>query len=488
MMMRNSIKSICACLFLAGCSASVPEARHVVDEMPSIYPDYVGVTIPANVAPLRFMVDEEVEDAVVVMSAGNHEWVERADNGKFLFSTGDWRGLTEMAKGDSIAVRLYEKKSGEWFVYRSFGIHVAPEEIDAYLAYRLIPPGYEQWHQMGLYQRDLTSFAEEAIIDNRQTDFNCMNCHSFRMQSADDMLFHMRTDYGGTYVWTDGKLEKIDGKVSESIRSLVYPYWHPSGDYVAFSTNETKQMFHMKDKNRVEVFDSASDVLVYDVKNHRALTDSLLFSKEAFETFPSFSPDGKTLYFCSAMAQQMPKDYRKVKYSLCSIAFDAGQGCFGNQVDTLFSAEKEGKTGILPRVSPDGRFLAFTQADYGNFLIWHKEADLFLIDLKDGLIKELPEVNSVEAESYHAWSSNGRWLVFASRRDDGLYSRPYIAYIDGNGKGHKPFVVPQHTPDFYLDSMTSYNVPEFIKEPVKLDKKLVVETAKEGQALKVDAP
>lgn len=487
-MMRNVLKYVGACLLLVGCTTSVPEAQHVVDETPSIYPDYVGVTIPSNVAPLRFKVDEGVEEAIAVLSAGNREWVEKAEDGKFLFSEGDWKEVVEAAKGDSVAVQVYEKKSGEWSVYQSFGIHVAPEEIDAYLAYRLIPPGYEQWHQMGLYQRDLTSFNEEAIIDNRQTAFNCMNCHSFRMQSPDDMLFHMRADFGGTYVWTDGKLEKLDGKVSESIQSLVYPYWHPSGDYVAFSTNKTNQMFHMKDKNRIEVFDSASDVLVYDVKNHRVLTDSLLFSKGAFETFPSFSPDGKTLYFSTSMAQQMPKDYKSVKYSLCSISFDAQQGRFGNQVDTLYSAEKTGKTAAFPRVSPDGRFLAFAQADYGNFLIWHKEADLYLIDLKDGQVKELPEVNSVEAESYHAWSSNGRWLVFASRRDDGLYSRPYIAYIDENGKGHKPFVVPQHTPDFYQNSLTSYNVPEFIKEPVTIDKKVIVETAREGQALKVAAP
>ena len=488
MMKRYSILSVLAGVLLAGCGVSVPEAQHHVDKTPAVYPDYVGVTVPPNVAPLRFMVTDGVEDAVAVLLAGACELVEKADEGKFLFSEKDWRRLMEAAKGDSVSVKVFEKKSGEWFAYQPFGIHVAEEAMDAYLAYRLIPPGYEQWHQMGLYQRDLTSFDERVIVNNRQTDYNCINCHSFRSHESDDMLFHMRATHGGTYVWTDGRLEKLDGKVSEGIQSLVYPYWHPSGDYVAFSTNKTNQMFHMKDKNRIEVFDAASEVLVYDVKNHRVLTDSLLFSKDAFETFPSFSPDGKTLYFSSAVAQQMPKDYRKVKYSLCSIPFDAEQGRFGGQVDTLFAAEKEGKSAILPRVSPDGRFLAFTRADYGNFAIWHKEADLYLLDLKDGQVKAIPEVNSAEAESYHAWSSNGRWLVFASRRDDGLYSRPYIAYIDADGRGHKPFAVPQHTPDFYQHSLTSYNVPEFIKEPVAIDRRMIIETAKEGQALKVAAP
>lgn len=486
-MMRNSVILGLVCAFLSGCGTSVPEAQHVVNEVPPVYPDYVGVTVPSNIAPLRFMMEGEVEDAVAVLASGEYEIVEKAEDGKFLLDAKNWSRLMESATGDSIAVKVYAKKSGEWTAYQSFGIHVAKEPIDGYLAYRLIPPGYEQWHQMGLYQRDLASFDEEAIIDNRQTDFNCMNCHSFRSQSPDDMLFHMRSSYGGTYIWTKGKLEKLDGKVSEDIQSLVYPYWHPSGDYVAFSTNKTNQMFHMKDKNRIEVFDASSDVLVYDVKNHRVLTDSLLFSKGAFETFPSFSPDGKRMYFCSSMAQKMPVGYKKVKYSLCSISFDPQTGRFGSQVDTLFSAEKSGQTATFPRVSPEGRFLAFTKADYGNFTIWHKEADLFLLDLMNGEVKELEEVNSDEAESYHAWSSNGRWLVFASRRDDGLYSRPYIAYIDENGKGHKPFVVPQHTPDFYLNSMKSYNVPEFIKAPASVDRRMIVETAREGQALKVSA-
>ena len=483
--MYKSVFLVVVSILLAGCTASVPKVNKVVDEWPGIYPDYVGVTVPSNIAPLRFKVSEQVDDAIALLAYGNDEWVEKADEGSFLFSEKKWRNLLEMASGDSVSVTIYEKKSGEWCAYRPFYIHVSELGIDNYLVYRLIPPGYEQWRQMGLYQRDLTSYKEQAIVDNRQTDFNCVNCHSFRMHHPDDMVFHMRSTYGGTYVWSDGKLEKLDGKVSEDIASLVYPYWHPSGDYVAFSTNKTKQMFHMKDKNRIEVFDAASDVLVYDVKNHRIITDSLLFSKQAFETFPSFSPDGKTLYFSSSEVQKMPDDYKKVKYNICSLSFDASTGQFGNQVDTLFSASSTGKTAVFPRVSSDGNLLAFTMADYGNFTIWHKEADLCLIDLRTGEIQSLDVINSPEAESYHSWSNNGRWLVFVSRRDDGLYSRPYIAFIDQDGTARKPFIVPQADPNFYLNSMKSYNVPEFIAEPVTLERREIVKMAKEGIPVKV---
>ena len=70
--------------------------------------------------------------------------------------------------------------------------------------------------------------------------------------------------------------------------------------------------------------------------------------------------------------------------------------------------------------------------------------------------------NSPSVESYHSWSSNSRWVVFSSRRIDGLYTRPYIAYIDADGRIGKPFVMPQKTGDFYSNFMNSYNIPEFV--------------------------
>lgn len=454
------------CVWLAGCTPSVPVAQQEAGELPGIYPDYVGVTVPVNIAPLRFGLEGAAE-AVAVLTAPGEELVERADEGRFLFPQAGWKKLLEAAAGDSIAVKVYEKKDGVWTAYPSFGIHVSAEAVDEYLAYRLIPPGYEQWHRMGIYQRNLSTFEEETIVDNSRTGFNCMNCHAFRSQSPDEMLLHMRADYGGTYLWKGGQLEKLEGWASEDIPSLVYPYWHPSGDYIAFSTNQTSQMFHMADRNRIEVFDASSDVLVYDVRHRRVLTDSLLFSKEAFETFPCFAPDGKTLYFCSASARTMPKEYREVRYNICAVSFDPETGRFGQRVDTIFQAERTGKTAVFPRVSPDGTLLVFTQADYGNFSIWHKEADLYAVDLRNGEVKPLDALNSPEAESYHSWSSNGRWLVFSSRRGDGLYTRPYIAYIDKTGRPSKPFVVPQRTPEAYLDNLKSYNVPEFIQGPVQ---------------------
>ena len=61
--------------------------------------------------------------------------------------------------------------------------------------------------------------------------------------------------------------------------------------------------------------------------------------------------------------------------------------------------------------------------------------------------------------------------MFSSRRIDGLYTRLYMTYVDEAGQEHKPFLLPQRNPKkFYEDLMFSYNIPEFIKGPVKADR------------------
>lgn len=141
---------------------------------------------------------------------------------------------------------------------------------------------------------------------------------------------------------------------------MVYPYWHPSGKYCAYSTNTTHQSFHAVKDERIEVFDQASDVFVYEPATHELISDSLLMTKDHYETYPVFSPDGKTLYICSSTAEPIPSGYKNIKYNICKIGFDAATGKFGNQVDTIFNARELGKSATHPRPSYDGRYIMFT--------------------------------------------------------------------------------------------------------------------------------
>lgn len=449
------------------------------NDIPSIFPDYTGVMIPFNIAPLNFSLEEPHKKALAVLSVDDYVVKVKAKKGKFIIPISQWKKLLSRSKGQSIAITIHAKNE-EWVTFDSFNIYVAQEPVDSYLAYRLIEPVYNMWNRMGIYQRNLETYLESAIVENKLSGFNCINCHSFCMQEPDKMLFHMRDLFPGTILVDSDKVEKLDTKTPQTISSLVYPSWHPSGKYVAFSVNETMQAFHMNDKNRIEVYDEASDVVVYDVEKYNIITTGKIFSKDAFETFPTFSPDGKTLYFCSADVRAMPVEYDQVKYSLCSISFDPETQSFGSTVDTLYNATVENKSVSFPRVSPDGKFLLYTISGYGNFSIWHKDADLNMINLQTKEHYPLDILNSDDTESYHSWSHNSRWVVFSSRRMDGLYTRPYIAYIDEQGRAFKPFLLPQKDAGFYNTFMKSYNIPEFITDKVKNRSRVFMDTKNEN--------
>lgn len=469
---------LCGLGLLGGCTHELPSATGV-KELPALFPDYAGVTIPPNMAPLNFRLQER-SNSILLLSRGNRQIRLHSKEGIFDIPLKEWRQLLHEASGDSIQLTLYARQKGEWLRYPPFFVYVAKDSIDSYLAYRRIAPGYRMWNEMGIYQRNLETFDESTFLDNKQTDNSCMNCHSFCMQNPDRMLFHQRSAHAGTYLLIDGEIEKLDLSTHRTVSSLVYPSWHPSGKLVAFSTNETKQDFHLSDPNKIEVFDSKSDVVIYDVEKHQIFTTPLLSDTAYLETFPSFSPDGKRLYFCSAPAKLMPDSFKVMKYNLVSIAFNPVTGTFGNTTDTLHHAARTGRSASFPRVSPDGKYLLYTTSGYGNFSIWHKDADLRLLNLATHQVDSLHQVNSADVESYHSWSSNSRWFVFSSRRMDGLYTRPYICHIDENGVTGKPFLLPQKSPDYYLYSLFSFNIPEFIKGKISTSTYRLIEVSKEG--------
>ena len=455
---------------LASCTETVNDAKQEAAQ-PNIYPDYLGVTIPVNIAPLNFsMADETVLiiDAIISDRHGNimHSQGEESVD----FDIDDWHTLLSQNRGDSLSVTVSAKYNDGWHTYNPFSIYVSPDSINYGLCYRLIEPGYEVWSKMGIYERDLSSFDESALIENTQFE-GCVNCHSFNRGNPSDMSLHIRGPHGATLLRHDDAITAYNTKTNQTLGLCVYPYWHPSGHYIAYSTNATSQLFHSADPNRIEVFDTASDLQVYDIDKNELLLSPLLKQDSVYETFPVFSADGHSLYFCAARAlHEGSYLLDSIRYNLCRINFDPATGIFGNRIDTIVDAEAQHKSVSFPRPSYDGRFLCYTLSDYGQFSIWHHEADLCLLNLSTGQSHPMTEANSEDTESFHNWSTNSRWLVFSSRRDDGLFTRPYFCHIDDKGVVSKAFMLPQRNPRrFYRDRFFSFNVPEFITGPTHFD-------------------
>ena len=111
----------------------------------------------------------------------------------------------------------------------------------------------------------------------------------------------------------------------------------------------------------------------------------------------------------------------------------------------------------------------------------HRMVNIWLLPYRN-----MAEANSAEGESYHSWSHNNRWLVFSSRRLDGLYTRPFFTYIDDKGTAHKPFLLPQKNPvKYYKDLLWTYNLPEFIQEKAQVDTHAVMETMRNTKGIQV---
>ena len=487
MTMKRYIYSYCqflvvAMILLASCVShpDVPSSSKEAKCLPAIFPDYCNVTVPYNIAPLNFMLPaDEYEVCVARFTMPDGQQQTYGHGVKVQIPESEWHDMLNAAKGKSIKVEVWGQKDSEWLSFNPFEIHVAEEPIDDYISYRLIEPSYVAWSFMEIAQRNLTSFEESQIFNNEITMNDrkigqCINCHSYQNYKTDNMLFHVRLSNAGTVIVNDGKVSRVNLKRDYTISGGVYPAWHPTAKLIAFSTNKTRQAFHTAHPNKIEVYDEASDLILYDVE-----TDSVqVVSNDStlLEVYPTWSPDGKYLYYCKSVPlpeELRDKDirafYQKVQYNLYRRSFDLATHGFGDE-ELIYDAASQNKSATLPRISPDGRYLLFAKGQYGCFHIRHYDADIVCMPLDEQYPSEL-DLTKLNSEgfqdSYPSWSSNGHWIMVASRREDGNYCRVYFSYFS-NGKAEKAFLLPQEDPEQNTFLLKSYNRPEFMVEPVRI--------------------
>lgn len=503
-------------MLLVACSSpTVPTTYTESNTEPQIYPDYVDVTVPLNIAPLTFHIDTEAEDYVTRLTAASANCV--IGGRDVCPAAKQWQALTEAALASAdgrIDVEVFIKTNKGWQRLKPFGYTVMPDSIDPYISYRLISPSYVTYEDLTLNQRCLENYDESLIygnmINSDEKNGQCINCHHTQWYNPNRLQFHVRQYLGGTVIAYDGELKKIDLKTDSTISAGVYPTWHPRKPWIVYSTNATGQSFHTRDPQKIEVQDTKSNLIFYNMETNEVTP--ITRDTTDFDCFPFWSPDGKYIYYVSAhwerrdtvnMDFELIKNYKDVQYNLYRKAFNEQTLTFGPR-ELVYNAVARNRSVTLPRISPDGRWLMFTQGQFGVFHIWHTDADLYLADLSrmepditdpsplpgrnetklthedsvvvaaaeaiplPAFIRPMQEANSPEVESYHSWSSNGRWVVFSSRRVDGNFTRPFITYFRADGTFTKPFELPQADPQFHRAFLRSYNIPEFMSGPVTI--------------------
>jgi len=342
---------------------------------------------------------------------------------------------------------------------------VADDDIDPYLAYRRMRPWYMKYKSMAIFQRNLTNFDESPIFDTEPLGRGCVNCHSFVWNQPDTIALHFRFPFA-MILSRDGAVSSIDTRTKFNKGPFAYTSWHPNGRIGAFSVNKILQVYHTAGEETRDIVDFASDLVIYDLDANTVTTTPAISNPERLETFPAWSHDGRYLYFCRAMP--LPTDnykrFEETRYDFMRIAYDEETGAWG-EPETLLRAGETGLSCSMPRLSPDGRFALVCMCRYGTFPIFQADTDLYLLELESRDFARLA-CNSDRTESWHGWSSNSRWIVFTSKRGNGLFARPHFSHIDERGNASKAFVLPQEDAAQYDYTPNTYSVPEFITGPV----------------------
>ena len=466
-----------------------------VDRPPRIRPDYRAATIPPNIAPLNFLIEEDGSCFCAKIYSKQGQTIEVFSRlPKIMIPQAPWHKLLTLNRGEQLHFDVFAKppSSASWNRFGTITNVIANENIDPYLVYRRIPPVFAAWRHMGIYQRDLRGFAESLILNDGYFGDGCLNCHTFCNNRTDKMLIGIRSPkYGSSALLVD------NGQVSKIGTKFGYTSWHPTGRVAAYSINNVAQFFHSARTEIHDVLDFDSLLAYYLVDSKTVKTSPVLAKKDRLETYPTWSVDGHYLYFCSAPlswsgSDAVPEAYHQLKYDLVRVSYDVDRDEWGEQ-ETVLSAEDTGLSILLPRISPDGRWLLFCMCDYGCFPVYQPSSDLYIMDLEAAQQTGRYEyrrlgINSDASESWHSWSSNSRWIAFSSKRKTGSFTRSYISYVDPSGKVHKPILLPQKDPTYYDSCLWTFSVPELVTEPVRITKEKLGRVVRSSQKISVEMP
>lgn len=458
---KNAFRALLACILTIGCTTvNEYDALDGSCGPAVIYPDYKGITIPSNIAPLNFhYAMKDAAKASTTFTLGDR--TVRLRGTEVEWNLRKWKHFIEGSEGQTIKVSA-EVKVGGRQVTDSWEIYVSGDKLAPYLTYRLIEPSFQMFHELSMKERCIENFDETTICDHTVTDNSCMNCHMHAQSRGDLSLFYIRGPKGGAILNRDGSLRKLNLKTDGMLSSTVYGEIHPSGRFGVFSTNIILPSLHTLASERLEVYDSSSDLTVADFDNNKMINAPHVARADKLETFPCFSADGDFVFYCVADTVSLPGHIAELNYSLVKAAFDSATGVISEQTEVLWDANVQEGSVCHPKASPDGKWLMFTIAGYGTFPVGHRETRLVMLNLETGELNSLEGIKSDDSgsDSYHSWSSDSRWFVFASKRGDGQFAKPYFCHLDEEGRPSKPFVLPQRSSRFYEFNLKSFNIPD----------------------------
>ncbi len=317
-----------------------------------------------------------------------------------------------------------------------------------------------------------------VVLDNLPV---CGNCHSF---SKDGTTLGLDVDYGndkGGYAilpvaeemtltddnimtWSDYKRD--DGEGTFGLLSQV----SPNGRYVISTVKDRAVFVATPGIEFSQLFFPIKGILVvYDTKTGEFAPLPGADDPAYVQSNPTWSPDGQHVVFARAKAYEREgianatsvlldekdvpefiEDNEPYKFDLYRVPFNGGRG---GEAQPLAGASHNGKSNFFAKYSPDGQWIVFTQAE--NYMLLMPDSELFIIPADGGDARRLA-ANTARMNSWHSFSSNGRWLVFSSKINT-PYTQLFLTHIDEQGNSSPAVVL-----DRFTNSDRAANIPEFV--------------------------
>jgi hypothetical protein len=398
-----------------------------------------------------------------------------------------WETMKDHSKGKRILISvssLPDRESAKILSEHAISIETSTDPVGDSIFFRQIPLPFAvasksfektQW-RLG----DVSSYEKPATVMKGVSV--CASCH---VVSSDGKWLSMEYNYAddnGAQFITEVRKEIILREKdfftwSDFPRSGAIPptrglfgRMSPTGRYAAASVNEISYAAVMNDMAYSQLFFPTFGVIaIYDSGSGSIQLLPGASDYNFVQANPIWSPDENYLLFCRAKTKnevhrnilnvttvfenrdihQLNEIYN-IQFDIYRVPFNKGDG---GGAEPLEGASKNGMSNYFPRYSPDGKWVVYTRSRSGIML--QPDSELWIVPAGGGKARRM-QCNRKNFNSWHSWSSNGRWLLFSSKAN-GPYTEIFLTHVDEEGNDSPPVLLSR-----FNDPGYAANVPEFV--------------------------
>ncbi len=298
--------------------------------------------------------------------------------------------------------------------------------------FRVVEPLFNPGQLSEVLRIDLQSGRRDSLYS---TDQVCIGCHAYSRDGKVALNVKRGKDRRLVIFTSDAAGPKL--VTSRKLSEFAFVSWSPSGNQLALVANS----FGVIDirPEPVSPFDlvyHSGDLAILDMASGQVKPLPGASELHFVEDMPVWRPDGQELLY---VRYRVDKGEPVKGMDIFRIPYNAGNG---GKATPLLPPAAPGQFRFLPAYSPDGKWISYVQGDGSQGVFARPSSDIWLVPAKGGEPRRLELNADGVMDSWHQWSENGRWLLFAAKRGDNA-TRLMASYIDGNGETSPPFALAE---------------------------------------------